>query len=104
MWRIETLVTLHGSSEVRRLLEKWTECARKLREADIVIGMAERTRDYESSIHEDAKREHLAVEDYRRAIHDADEAIREQMNTELASQVASPRKSIELGTSTEPPI
>jgi len=84
-WRIETLVMNHGSLEVRRLLEQWREQAQKIENADIVIRMAEQSRN-PGTLADDALRERQALEEYRRAMHEADEAIRDRMRTELGSQ------------------
>jgi hypothetical protein len=84
-WRIETLVTNHGSPEVRRLLDQWGEQRMKIQEADIVITMARGSRD-PGSLGEKADQEHQALEDYRRALHEAATAIRDQMRKELASR------------------
>jgi hypothetical protein len=77
-WRIETLVMNHGSPEVRQLLERWGEQAQKIENADIVIRMAEQSRD-PGKLAEDADREHITLEEYRRAMHEADKAIRDRM-------------------------
>jgi hypothetical protein len=84
-WRIETLVTNHGSPEVRQLLDKWGEQRMKIQEADIVITMARESRD-PGSLGEKADQEHQALEDYRRALHEAATAIRDQMRKELDGQ------------------
>jgi len=76
-WRIETLVTNHGSPEVRQLLDKWGEQRMKIQEADIVITMARESRD-PGSLGEKADQEHQALEDYRRALHEAATAIRDR--------------------------
>jgi hypothetical protein len=83
MWRIETLVTLHGSPEVRQLLDQFNQRGQTIRRAEITIQLAQQTHDDESSIHKDAAREDLALEGYRKAMHDADRAIRAQMSKEL---------------------
>jgi hypothetical protein len=44
-WRIEALVTAHGSEEVQHLLDRWAECAERIENADIVIRLAEQSRD-----------------------------------------------------------
>jgi hypothetical protein len=82
-WRIETLVMNHGSPMVRQLLERWREQAQKIENADIVIKMAERARD-PGSLDDEALRERQALDEYRKAMHAADEAIRSQMSDELA--------------------
>jgi hypothetical protein len=92
-WRIETLVMNHGSPEVRQLLERWGEQAQKIENADIVIRMAEQSRD-PGKLAEDADREHMAMEEYRRAMHEADKAIRDRMWAELRGQA---RPEVERG-------
>jgi hypothetical protein len=89
-WRIETLVTLHASPEVKRLLAEWRKHASTIDNADITIRTAEGSRDYESSLHEEAHREGLAMPGYRTAMHDADRAIRDQMYSELHEHTALP--------------
>src|SRR5258708_22998545 len=42
-WRVETLVTQYGSSDVRRLLERWGEQATKIDTADHAIPTVERS-------------------------------------------------------------
>jgi hypothetical protein len=84
-WRIETLVMNHGSPEVRQLLERWGEQAQKIENADIVIRMAEQARD-PGKLAEDADREHMAMGEYRAAMHEADKAIRDRMWAELRGQ------------------
>lgn len=88
-WRIETLVTNHGSPEVRRLLERWVEQRRKIENADAVIRMAEQARD-PGGLAEKADREHQALEEYRRAMHEAASAIRDRMRAELAGHTEAP--------------
>lgn len=88
-WRIETLVMNHGSQQVRRLLERWREQAQKIENADIVIRMAEQARD-PGALDEKALRERQALDEYRRAMHEADEAIRDRMWAELAGQTEAP--------------
>ena len=84
-WRIETLVTNHGSPEVRRLLDRWGEIARKIENADIVIRMAEQSRN-PGKLDEEAHRERLALEDYRKAMGEVADEIRDRMHAELAGQ------------------
>jgi hypothetical protein len=88
-WHIETVVTNHGSKEVRQLLERWRKQAQKIEDADAVIRMAEKARD-PSGLAEKADTEHQALEEYRRAMHEADEAIRDRMWAELAGQAEVP--------------
>jgi hypothetical protein len=92
-WRIETLVTNHGSAEVRRLLDKWGEQRMKIQEADIVITTAAQSRD-PGVLGEKADQEHEALLDYRSALHEAATAIRDQMRKELAGQ---PQPALERG-------
>lgn len=87
-WRIEALVTAYGSDDVRRLLDQWGEHARKIDNADVVIRMAEQSRAAEPELDQEALRERHALEDYRKAMHEAADAIRDQMRTELAGQAA----------------
>jgi hypothetical protein len=82
-WRIEALVTGYGSEEVKRLLDRWGECARRIENADAVIRMADATRDPSSELDQDALRERHALEDYRKAMRDAADAIRSQVRREL---------------------
>jgi hypothetical protein len=55
----------------------------------IVITMARESRD-PGSLGEKADQEHQALEDYRRALHEAATAIRDQMRKELAGQEEVP--------------
>jgi hypothetical protein len=89
-WRLETLFMLHASPEVKRLLDQWREHAATIDNADKVIKTAERARDHESSIHDDANREMLAIPGYRTAMRQADLAIRDQMYSELHEHTAPP--------------
>jgi hypothetical protein len=83
-WHVEALVTSCGSEEVLRLLDRWGECARRIENADVVIRMAERARGSEPELDRDALREKHALEDYRKAMRDASDAIRSQIQRELA--------------------
>jgi hypothetical protein len=85
-WRIETLVANHGSPQVRRLLDRWSEIARKIDNADAVIRLAEGSRSADPELDEEALRERHALEDYRKALHEAASDIRDQMHAELARQ------------------
>lgn len=82
-WRIESLVTAYGSVEVQGLLERWGECARRIENADVVIRMASESRDPGGALDREALREKHAIEDYRKAMRDAADAIRDQMRAEL---------------------
>jgi hypothetical protein len=81
-WRIEALVTNHGSPEVRALLERWGEQRLKILRADMVITMAEKSQS--TGLADQALQERLALEDNRKAFFEAAEDIRAQMNAELA--------------------
>jgi hypothetical protein len=82
-WHIEALVTAYGSEEVRLLLEQWRKRARIIENADLVIRSAEQSPDLSAELDEKALRERQALEDYRKAMHDAADAIRGQMRQEL---------------------
>ena len=83
-WRIEALVTAYGSEEVQRLLDPWAECARQIENADVVIRMADGARGPSPELDQDALRERRALEDYRKAMRGAADAIRSQIQRELA--------------------
>jgi hypothetical protein len=83
-WRIEALVTAYGSEEVQRMLDRWGECARRIENADVVIRMADTARSPSPELDQDALREKHALEDYRKAMRDAADAIRSQIQRELA--------------------
>jgi hypothetical protein len=83
-WRIEALVTNHGSPEVRALLERWGEQRLKIHRAEMVITMAEKSQS--TRLSDQALQERLALEDNRKAFFEAAEDIRAQMNAELAGQ------------------
>jgi hypothetical protein len=87
-WRIETLVKNHGSPEVRQLLERWGEIARKIDNADAVIRLAEGSRSVEPELDREALRERQALEDYRKALYEAADDIRGRMHAELDGQAA----------------
>jgi hypothetical protein len=87
-WRIQTLVTNYGSPEVQRLLERWTELARKIENADEVIGLADQARGPAPELEQEARRERLALEDYRKAMDEATDDIRAEMHAELAGDPA----------------
>jgi hypothetical protein len=82
-WHIEALMTAYGSEEVQRLLDRWGECARRIENADVVIRMAEGARGPSPELDQDALRERQALEDYRKAMRDAADAIRSRINREL---------------------
>jgi len=83
-WRIEALVTAYGSEEVQRLLDRWGECAQRIENADVVIRMADKARGPSPELDQDALRERRALEDYRKAMRDAGDAVRSQIKRELA--------------------
>ena len=70
--------------EVQRLLDRWGECAQRIENADVVIRMADESRDPSPDLDQDALRERHALEDYRKAMRDAADAIRGQIQRELA--------------------
>jgi hypothetical protein len=82
-WRIETLVTVYGSPDVRRLLEQWVKHAKKIDNADDMIRRVERSNNPSPSFEQEAQREDMALEGYKEAMRQADEAIRDQMQREL---------------------
>ena len=86
-WRIQTAVINHGSLEVHQLLTQWFERRRKIEHADIVISTAE-THPDSGELNEQARQERLALEDHRKALYEADAAIREQMHKELNGKAA----------------
>jgi hypothetical protein len=87
-WRIQALVTNYGSAEVQRLLRVWAEVARKIENADEVIGVADRARGPAPELEQEARQERMALEDYRKALYEAADDIRAQMNAELAARSA----------------
>jgi len=82
-WRIQALVTTYGSEEVQSLLDRWGECAQRIENADVTIRMANESRDL-GELDREALREKHALEDYRKAMRDAADAIRSQVRRELA--------------------
>lgn len=87
-WRIQALVTNYGSPEVQRLLGAWAELARKIENADQVIGLADRTRGPAPELEQEAHTERMALEDYRKALYEAAKDISARMNAELAVRAA----------------
>jgi hypothetical protein len=83
-WHIEALVTSFGSEEVQGLLDRWAECARQIENADVTIRMADTARNPSPEFDQEALRERRALEDYRKAMRDAADAIRSQVKRELA--------------------
>jgi hypothetical protein len=79
----------HASPEVRQLLDAWRIWPEKIQSAVITINTARGARDTESSIHKTADRESSALGGYRKAMHEADEAVRDQMYSELQGQADS---------------
>jgi hypothetical protein len=77
-------VTAYGSEEVQRLLDRWGECAQRIENADVVIRMADESRDPGPEFDQMALQERKALEDYRKAMRDAADAIRSQIRRELA--------------------
>jgi hypothetical protein len=60
------------------------ECAQRIENADAVIRMADRARGAEPELDQDALQEKHALEDYRKAMRDATDAIRRQVQRGLA--------------------
>lgn len=58
------------------------ECAQRIENADVVIRMADESRD-PGVLDQEALRERRALEDYRKAMRDAADAIRDRMRLEL---------------------
>jgi hypothetical protein len=74
----------YGSKEVQGLLDRWGECARQIENADVVIRMADNARGPSPEFDQEALRERQALEDYRKAMRDAADAVRSQIQRELA--------------------
>jgi len=87
-WRIQTLITNYGSPETQRLLGQWAELARKIENADQVIALADQARGPAPELEQEARQERLALEDYRKALYEAADDIRAQMNAELTGKAA----------------
>ncbi len=85
--RIQALVMNHGSPEVQALLGRWGEIARKIEHAGHVITMAEQSRN-PGELAEQARRERLALEDYRKELQQAATRIFDRMSAELNGQPA----------------
>jgi hypothetical protein len=92
-WRIEALVTAYGSEAVQRLLDRWGESAERIENADIVIRMADESRDPSPELDQEALRECHALEDYRQAMRDAADAIRSQIPPGTLTRSRSCRRS-----------
>jgi signal transduction histidine kinase len=86
-YRIAALVSNHGSPEVRALLGQWFEVARKIENAGTVITMAGQSRN-PGELDQEALRERLALEDYRKQLQEAADRIRDRMSAELNGQAA----------------
>jgi hypothetical protein len=86
-WRIESLMMVYGSTEVRALLEQWAHQARKIEDADKLIGLVEKSRNPTAEMDAEAQREHREIPNYRQALHKADEELRDRMRRELAGEV-----------------
>jgi hypothetical protein len=85
LWRVETLVTLYGSPEVQRLLTEWTEHARKVESAGDTISRLKKAANPSLDFSNQAHEEQTALPGYKAAMASADEALRAQMNRELAA-------------------
>jgi len=85
-WRIEALVTAHGSPEVLRLLREWGECAAKIDNADATMRLLDKSRNPSQQFDDDAMREHRAIPEYKQAMFEADKAIRDKVQRELAGE------------------
>ena len=77
----------YGSPEVRELLEEWSRRAKKLEDADWLIGKVEESRNPSAELDRQAMEEQKAVPSYVKAIADAHKAIAERVWRELAGQV-----------------
>jgi hypothetical protein len=86
-WRVETLVMIHGSPEVRRLLEQWGQEARKIEYADATVTAADKAAGAAPELEEQARQERLAIEGYKKAMYERADAIRDQMWAELVGRV-----------------
>jgi hypothetical protein len=86
-WRIETLVMAYGSPEVRQLLDEWHKCAEKIHNALATIRLRDQSRDPGQEFDDKANKEDQALPEYKRAMFDADKAIRERVQQELAGEV-----------------
>jgi hypothetical protein len=79
-------VTNHGSPEVRRLLEAWSEQRRNVEDADATIQLAEGARAVDSELDQEAQQKLRALPSYRAGMREAADAIRTQMWAELRGQ------------------
>jgi hypothetical protein len=82
--RIEALVTAYGSPEVLRLLREWGECAAKVDRVNDMLRRRDKSRDPGQDFDDEAHKEDLALPGYKQAMLDADKAIRDQVQRELA--------------------
>jgi hypothetical protein len=85
-WRIEALVTAYGSPEVLRLLHEWGERAAKVDRVDGMLRMLEGSKNPSQQFDEDTMREHRALPGYKQAMFEADKAIRDRVQQELAGE------------------
>lgn len=92
LWQVETAVTLHGSPEVRQLLNEWAEQRIKIEKADFVIQQADNAVGREPELEEEARHERLALDGNKKAMYEAADAIRAQTSAELAGGGISPRR------------
>jgi hypothetical protein len=83
LWRIETLVSMYGSDEVRRLLQEWSNCAEKVERADETLRSLDKSKNPSPEFEEQAKQEEKALPDYKAAMHQADDAVRAHVRREL---------------------
>jgi hypothetical protein len=87
LWRIETLVKNHGSPEVQELLDEWGKVVQKIENADAIIRLTDTSRAPSDELAQEAMQEKKAIEmEYRPEMLTAADAIRHQMNADLAGQ------------------
>lgn len=84
--RLEALVTAYGSKEVLRLLREWGERAKKIEDADSMLRLLEQSKNPSDEFDKQAMQEHLALPKYKQAMFDADKAIRDRVQQELAGE------------------
>jgi hypothetical protein len=88
-------VTLHGSPEVKRLLNQWADERIKIENADITIQQAEHAAGREPELEEEeAQRERRALSGYKKATYEITDAIRAQMSAELAGGTPAPQPDV----------
>jgi hypothetical protein len=85
-WRIEALVTAYGSPEVLRLLREWGERAAKIEDVDATLRLLEQSRNPSPESDREAMQENRALPGYKQAMFDADKAIRDRVQRELAGE------------------